>query len=276
MTLADPLSLALAHALDSSSAGVLDIAEAALLLSALDRRDVELGPYRAHLADIARAIRDRRGTGEAAIRRDILSDVLHGEFGYIGDGDFFEAPENANLIDVMDRRVGLPVTLGILYLHAARAAGWQAHGISFPGHFLVQVEGEDGVALLDPFAGGCAMEPADLYGILHRLVGRSARLEENHLEPVSDRAVLIRLLSNLKARALRSGDATRALELLDRMIIVAPRDPAFAFEQGKLLVREGQPLAAKAKFEAAIACEPKSAMGIRAREALNEVKRTLN
>ncbi len=272
MTLADPIT----HALERACVGTLDIAEVALLLSALDRRGVALGPYRAHLADIARAIRARRGMPEAAMRREILSDVLHEEFGYFGDGDLFEAPENANLIDVIDRRVGLPVALGILYLHAARAAGWQAHGISFPGHFLVQVEGDDGAALMDPFAGGRAMEPADLYGILHRMMGRSARLEENHLEPVSDRAVLIRLLNNLKARALRSGDNTRALELLDRMIIVLPNEAAFPFEQGKLLTREGQPTAAKAKFEAALACNPEGPLALQAGQAIKDIKRTLN
>ncbi len=274
MTLANPLT----HALEAACAGAetLDIAEVALLLSALDRRGVELGPYRAHLADIARAIRDRRDASEAALRRDILSDVLHGEFGYFGDGDLFEAPENANLIDVMDRRVGLPVAPGILYLHAARAAAWSAHGISFPGNFLVQVEGDDGVALLDPFAGGKAMEHADLYGILRRLVGPAAKLEENHLEPVSDRAVLIRLLSNLKARALRSGDNMRALELLDRMSIVTPREAGFAFEQGQLFIREGQPMAAKAKFEAALACDAKGPWAARVTQALEDVKRTLN
>ncbi len=274
MTLADPIT----DALRTACAGgeVLDLAEIALLLGALDRRDADLGPYRSHLADIARTIRDRRASADAHVRREVLSDVIHGEFAYTGDGDVFEAPENANMLDVIDRRVGLPVALGILYLHAARAAGWTAYGISFPGHFLVQVEGEADAAMMDPFAGGRAMEPADLYSILRRMMGPGAKLEEEHLAPVPDRAVLIRLLSNLKARALRAGETSRGLELLDRMRVIAPADAGLLFEQGTILTRSGSPTAAVAKFKAAMEKDPKGPFAARASQSLADVKRTLN
>jgi len=274
MTLADPITDALRVACTGHE--MLDLAEVGLLLGALDRRDADLGPYRAHLADIARTIRDRRASADAQVRREVLSDVIHGEFAYTGDGDVFEAPENANLLDVIDRRVGLPVALGILYLHAARAAGWTAYGISFPGHFLVQVEGDADAAMLDPFSGGRAMDPADLYSILRRMMGPGAKLEEEHLAPVADRAVLIRLLSNLKARAMRSGDTSRALELLDRMRVVAPADAGLLFEQANILTRGGSPMAAKSKFEDAIAADPKGPFAARAAQLLSDVKRTLN
>lgn len=274
MTLADPITQALIAA--CAGGGELDIAEVALLLGALDRRGVDLGPYRKHLADLARAIRDKGVEPEAGARREALADVLFAEFGYVGDGDVYEAPENANLLDVIDRRVGLPVALGILYIHTARAAGWPAHGISFPGHFLVQVEAEDGEALLDPFGGGRAMDAGALYGILRRIAGPAARLEDNHMAPVSDRAVLIRLLNNLKSSALRLSDTTRALELLDRMAIVDPHDLAYHFEQGTILARAGHPMAAKRKFEAVAEVDPEGPFARRARVALSGVKRSLN
>ena len=274
MTMADPITDALRAA--CGAAETLDLAEVALLLGALDRRGTDLGPYRAHLADIARTIRDRRTSADAHIRREVLSDVIHGEFAYTGDGDVFEAPENANMLDVIDRRVGLPVALGILYLHAARAAGWTAYGINFPGHFLVQVEGDADAAMLDPFSGGRAMEPADLYSILRRLMGPGAKLEEEHRASVRDRSVLIRLLSNLKARALRSGDTTRALELLDRMCVIAPADAGLLYEQGTILNRAGSPMAAKSKFEAAVEADPKGPVAGLAAQSLSSVKSTLN
>ncbi len=286
MTLADPITDALVAAcngklgsgtaVSNDGAEVLDLAEVGLLLGALDRRGADLGPYRAHLADIARTIRNKRPGPDAHDRRKALCDVIAGEFAYNGDGDVFEAPENANMLDVIDRRVGLPVALGILYLHAARAAGWAAYGIAFPGHFLVRVEGDADAAMLDPFDNGRAMEPADLYSILRRLMGPGAKLEEEHLAPMPDRSVLIRLLSNLKAHALRDGDTSRGLELLDRMRVLRPRDAAILFEQGTILARTGSPMAAKAKFETILTAEPEGNWAARASHSLARVKITLN
>lgn len=274
MTVADPITEALIHA--CAGAGPLDIAEAGLLLGALDRRGVDLARYRKHLADLARAIRDKGVEPEAKARRAALADLLHGRFGYNGDGDVYEAPENANLIDVIDRKVGLPVALGILYIHTARAAGWPASGISFPGHFLVRVEADDGEALLDPFGAGRAMDAGALYGILRRIMGPAARLQDHHIAPTDDRAVLIRLLNNLKSRALQMSDHTRALELLDRMAIVDPADLAYIYEQGTILARAGHPMAAKRKFESLTGGHPDNPFARRAKVALAGVKRSLN
>ncbi len=274
MTVADPITEALIVA--CAAGGELDIGEVALLLGALDRRGVDLGPYRKHLADLARAVRDKGVEPEAGARREALAEILHTDFGYFGDGDVFEAPENANLLDVIDRRAGLPVALGILYLHTARAAGWPAHGISFPGHFLVQVEAEDGTALLDPFGGGRAMDAGGLYGILRRIAGPVARLEDAHLTPTDDRAVLIRLLSNLKVRAMQLSDTSRALELLDRMAVVDPTELGFLYEQGAILAQAGQPMAAKRKFEKVASAQKEGPYAERARDALAGVKRSLN
>lgn len=274
MTVADPITQALIVA--CATTGDLDIAETGLLLGALDRRGVDLGPYRKHLADLARAIRDRGVEPSAAARQKALADLLNLEFGYRGDGDVYDAPENANLLDVIDRRMGLPVALGILYIHTARAAGWPAHGVLFPGHFLVQVGAEDDVALLDPFGGGRDMDTGALYGILRRVAGPAARLEDAHIAPVDDRAVLVRLLNNLKARAMRLSDTTRALELLDRMIVIDPQDVGYIYEQGTILSQAGQPMAAKRKFEKVASTADKGPFADKARQALAGVKRSLN
>jgi regulator of sirC expression with transglutaminase-like and TPR domain len=177
---------------------------------------------------------------------------------------------------VIDRRAGVPVTLGILYLHMARAAGWPAAGVAFPGQFLVRIEGSEGHTLVDPFDEGREMELADLYSLLHRAMGRMARLEESHLEPVPDETVLLRVLSNMKAVAMRRQELSRALELLDRMLILAPNEAAFLYEQAQILSHEGRPMAAKRKFEAVIALDPESPFAERSFEDLAGIKRQLN
>jgi len=270
----DPLTEAFRAA--CSGERIHDIGEAALLMGALDRRGDDLGPYRAHLAELAGLVQKHRDVEEAAARGQILADIMSRDFGYEGDGDMFDNPHNSNLLGVIDRRAGVPVTLGILYLHLARAAGWRAWGVAFPGQFLVSVEGEDGTSIIDPFDEGREMQTADLYSLLHRMMGRMARLEENHLESVADESVLIRVLSNIKAIAMRDKNYSRALELLDRMLVIAPGEAAFLFEQARLLNHDGHPTAAKGKYEAVIALDPKSPFAERSFEELAGINAKLN
>jgi regulator of sirC expression with transglutaminase-like and TPR domain len=274
----DPLTEAFRAALEQGRAqdGELDLGEAALLMSALDRRGADLGPYRAHLADLARAARAHRDIAGAGSHGQILAAIMAHDFGYEGDGDHFENPDNANLLSVIDRRAGVAVMLGILYLHTARAAGWRASGAAFPGQFLVRIEGDDGVALIDPFDRGRELEQPDLYSLLRIAMGRMARLDDAHLDPVPDEVVLLRVLNNQKGAALRKRDRTRALELLDRVLLVAPNEAAALYEQAKLLTEEGRPSAARRKYEAVIALDPESPFAERSREDLAGIKRQLN
>ncbi len=199
-----------------------DIAEAALLLAALDRPGLDLAPYRRHLADIAAALNRIEAGPEVAPRAMALAAVLGVEFGYRGDSEHYDDPQNADLVRVIDRRMGLPVSLGILYLFAARAQVWPAAGIDFPGHFLIRIEGEDGALILDPFHGGRIAAPPDMNALLSRLGGSDATLLPEHMRPMSGREVLLRLQNNIKARAWRAGDQERAAEILRRMLLVAP------------------------------------------------------
>src|SRR6202522_4585870 len=137
----------------------LDIADVALMLSALDHSGRPLGPYQAHLAEIAdhaRAEAKMATTVEDGARA--LATLLVGRYGYDGDRLRYDDPQNADFITVIDRRRGLPVALGILYLHAARAAGFQAVGLNTPGHFLLKISLRSEDALIDPFNGGAALE----------------------------------------------------------------------------------------------------------------------
>ena len=199
----------------------IDLAEAALALSALGDRVSDPTPYRRHLSEIAAAVGHAAGTSFDS-RVDALNAVILGTFGYDGDTLTYDDLDNADLARVIDRRKGLPVTLGILYLHAARAQGWNAAGLGFPGHFLIRIEGDGEAAVVDPFHAGRVLDAAGLRELLKVTCGLDAELEPAHWQPVTNRDVLIRLQNNIKARCLESGDIARALQAVEAMLLFAP------------------------------------------------------
>lgn len=187
----------------------IDIAEAALQLARVDAPDRDWHAARRHLSDLARdAVRfaSEVPPGDLASRTATLARLLADEYAYSGDADTYEDLANANLIRVMERRRGLPVALGILWLHAARAANWEAHGVDFPSHFLVALQGKGTKAVLDPFSGGSSLDARTLRALLKQVEGDKAELRPGLLQPMSTRAVLLRLQNNIKVRRLHARD----------------------------------------------------------------------
>lgn len=199
----------------------LDIAEAALLMAALDRPMMDIAPYRRHLNDIVSAVAHEQAGAECMARALALSSTIAGRFDYRGDNETYDDPANADLMRVIDRRMGLPVALGILYIHAGRAQGWAVDGLDFPGHFLIRVSGEDGSLVLDPFHAGRIADPPVMNDLLRRISGER-ELRPEHVRPMPTREVLLRLANNIKARAWKAGDVDRAADMLERMLMVAP------------------------------------------------------
>jgi regulator of sirC expression with transglutaminase-like and TPR domain len=206
----------------------LDIGAVALQLARIDAPDADWREAMATLTAIARAAVQAAAAdaeadaGDPARRREVLAGVIHGAFGLAGDAETYDDLANANLIRVLERRRGLPVALGILWLHAAEAAGWAAHGIDFPGHFLVALEAPRGQVLVDVFAGGTALEAPALRAILKRVEGEAAELRPGLLRPMAKREVLLRLQNNIKLRRLRAGTLDSALACTEDMLRLAP------------------------------------------------------
>jgi len=125
-------------------------------------------------------------------------------------------------VRVIDRRRGLPVALGILYLHAARAQGWRAVGINFPGHFLIALEDNEERVILDPFAGGVQVDQPRLDTMLKTAMGAEAELQPEFCASMTNRGVLLRLQNNIKKRVRDAGEHRRAALVLEGMLAIAP------------------------------------------------------
>ncbi len=240
-----------------------DIGEAALRLGSFDRPGVPLARYRAHLDELA----------EAAGGGDRLADTLGGAFGYRGDRATYDDLQNANLLRAIDRRRGLPVALGILYMAVGRRLGAKVEGLDFPGHFLVRVDGRE---ILDPFEGGVSREPPALRQLLKAMRGPEAELDPAHVRPASDRSVLLRLQNNIRLRLTQRQRYLPALETLERMRWIAPDLPELLRERALLEAALGRYRGAVASLESYIAMEPAAGPRHEAAALLQRLRRQLN
>ena len=239
----------------------IDLADAALLLGALDMPNASLAGYRDHVERLGEDVAALARAGEPLERRRRhVNAVLFDAHGYAGDAESYDAPENANLLQVIDRRAGLPVSLGILYIHAARAQGWAVDGLAFPGHFLVRLEEGDRRVIADPFHRGQMLEAGHLRGLLKQFQGVDAELEPGHYAPVGNRSILLRLQNNIKSRALQASDNARAAAILERMLLIAPDAGGLWHELGVVRARLGTIKGAALALERSLACPlPESA-----------------
>lgn len=252
------------------------IGEAALALAALDRPRVGLARYREHLEALASDVAAAAVDVEATVDRvAALSSVIVGAYGYRGDTLTYDDLQNANLMRVIDRRKGLPVALGILYLHAGRAQGWGMTGLAFPGHFLLRLEGRGSTAILDPFHEGAVKDAAELRALLKSVAGAERELATEDYAAVPDREVLLRLQNNMKLRLIESGRREAALAVIESMLAMAPDRAELWREQGTVNAALGNLGAAIRSLEAAIERERDSTRRFATAALLQELKTRL-
>jgi len=259
-----------AGALDAAE---IDLARAALALAALDRPRVGLARYLDHLDELAAAVDAAEGLDA---RVDAINAALFDAFGYGGDRETYDDLQNANLMRVIDRRRGLPIALAILWLHMARAQGWTAHGVNFPGHFLVAFEEGGGRALLDPFDGGARRDAAELRALLKVALGEDAELRPEHHRYADNRAVLLRLQNNIKSRLIHARDFDRALAAVRPMLWLDPVNASLWHEAGALNAATENLHAAAEALEKAIELGEDDALRHECSALLQRVRARLN
>ncbi len=265
------------RALGASDGRVLPIAEAALALASFERPRVDFARYREHLQAIARDVARHPGAaGNLAERAQALNEIILLKYCYSGDELTYDDLQNANLMRVIDRRKGLPVVLGILFIDAARAQGWDAAGLAFPGHFLIRLSQDAERLILDPFHHGQICGAAELRELLKAVVGPDSELSPQYYARVSDRDVLLRLQNNLKSRLLHQQRYARAVKVVETMLMLAPDLPEL-WREAALLHRElGNLRAAAEAFEQYIVRSPDGAARHQAAAILQQLRGQLH
>jgi regulator of sirC expression with transglutaminase-like and TPR domain len=186
--------------------------EACLLIAAHADPDLEVHAYRSRLDGLA--------AGCPAPTLDALRDHLFGPDGFRGNRDDYYDPRNSYLNHVIDRRTGIPITLSVVVMEVGRRLGIDLEGVGMPGHFLLRHRGDPPV-MIDPFEGGALVTPADSEARFRAVHGEEATFDPTFLEPVGPRAIVARILANLKQLHAARGDG-RSLEWVLRLRMALP------------------------------------------------------
>jgi regulator of sirC expression with transglutaminase-like and TPR domain len=209
----------------------INLAEAALLIAKDEYPALDINAYLHRLDELADGVQTRMpensGYEEMLIA---LNEFLFDEQGFAGNKNDYYDPRNSFLNDVLDRKLGIPITLSIVYMEIGRRLGLPLEGVAFPWHFMVKLSTDEGEVVIDPFSDGMALSEEDL---VERLKG--VQLEEGASLPelarllvarsASNKQIVLRMLRNLKAIYLQSKVFEKALSVVNRILYIAPDQP---------------------------------------------------
>ena len=221
--------------------------ETALIVALEECPDLAIRKYLACLHAYSSVVADRVQEAQAASpealscadRIHILNRYVFGDLGFHGGPEAYRDPRSSLLNEVIDRRVGIPLTLSLIYMELAKGADLRLIGVGFPGHFLVKTQGETPVRLLDPFRGGAELDTEDLEEILEEVGAKGADLI-SALRAVDNRTIVRRLLANLRQVYLLRNETERALAAVERLLLLDPDSPQELYERGILSGRLGR------------------------------------
>jgi regulator of sirC expression with transglutaminase-like and TPR domain len=216
----------------------IPLARGALLVAKEEYPSLDIEYYLERISDLARGAEQmvRRG-GNTVERVQLLSEFLFEHQGFSGNHANFGDPNNSFLNQVLERRLGIPITLSVIYLEVGRRLGLNLYGVSFPGHFLVKAVDERGELIIDPYNAGMILSIEDIRARLKQIYDQPVELQPIMLKAVGARQILARILRNLKGIYVGASDWAKALSVLDRILLLEPRAPEEILERGGLYDR---------------------------------------
>lgn len=204
----------------------INLAEAALLIAAGEYPRLDVAACLGRIDDMGAALKQRmRADISAAEKIILLNRYLFDELGFRGNSGHYYDPRNSYLNEVLERKLGIPLTLAIVYLEVGRRIGLPVQGVSFPGHFLIKCNLREGAIVLDPYARGISLSFDDLKQRLRKLDNSaepSRSVVAGRLTSASNRDMLVRLLRNLKSIYTGQKAWLKALSATDHIIWVIP------------------------------------------------------
>jgi regulator of sirC expression with transglutaminase-like and TPR domain len=227
-------------ALIARDQGAFRLAEGALLIAQEEYPGLDVEAYLRRLDAMAEVVSRRLGL-EIDPHRIVaqINMYLFEEQGFRGNLDDYYDVRNSFLNDVLERKTGIPITLSVVYIELARQVGLPIVGVGMPGHFLVRYSAHPTVFWIDPFRRGQILSQEDCQHRLAEMYGQALAWSESYVQPVSDHAILQRMLYNLKAIYVHQGDHRRALGVVERLLLLRPDGLTEVRDRGLLQAQLG-------------------------------------
>lgn len=252
----------------------VDLARAAILVAKEEYPQLPVERYMVRLDQLAEEVKDLLDQERAppVVLQELIR-TLHERERFRGNREAYYDPRNSFLSDVLDRGLGIPLTLGIVLMEVGWRLGLPLEGVNFPGHFLVRFEGAELRLLVDPFDKGKLRFEDEAQELLDRVYGGSVRLRPEFMKAATKKEMLVRMLTNLKRIYMNVGDDPRALAAVERILLLRPGTPSEIRDRGSLLARMGRREEALLELESYLERVPTAGDAYRVQELVRQLRR---
>jgi len=224
---------------------------------------------------IAEEVAELRPGLSATLRYQAMRQVLVDEYKFTGAEDDYFDPDNSYLNRVLDRRVGVPVSLSIIWIEIGRRLKWPVSGLNLPGHFIIRFDDEERFILVDPFRMGRTLTIDDCRQVLDHHYEGAVPFSASFLRPVSVPVILRRLLGDLRYLYTINHDWRRLASVLKRLSAIEPDNARHVHDLASLLYRQGDILDSRAQLSSYLRRRPETADDFLAHEKLTHLEALL-
>lgn len=250
----------------------IDLAKAALFFAQEEYPELDPDDYLNALDTMASEIAERLPESRYPLRViQTINQYLYQDLGFGGNLEDYYDPRNSYLNQVIDRRVGIPISLSLVYLEVARRLDFPMVGVGMPGHFLIRPVADEMQIFVDPFHKGEILFPQDCQERFSQLHGQSVIFDLAFLEPVSPRRFLGRMLTNLKVIYLNQGEWAKALAAIERILLLFPEAPIEQRDRGILYYQMGRWIEATQDLENYLTSAPTAEDAVIVRQLLKRM-----
>jgi regulator of sirC expression with transglutaminase-like and TPR domain len=213
----------------------MNLAVGALLIATDEYPDLDVASYVRRLDMLAAGVAERLPRGASPETQvGVINDYLFNQRRFRGNTENYYDPRNSYLNDVLDRRLGIPITLSLVYIEIASRLGIPIRGVGLPGHFVVKYDAPGVDLYIDAFSGGRVLSSSDCTDFVLQSFGGQLTCLSDYLTPISHRMLLTRMLMNLKLIFMRHGAADRVLRIIDKFLQLHPENAEGYKERAQL------------------------------------------
>ncbi len=216
--------------------------------------DLDIQAYLRRLDTFAARTQVLVGEDHAAVNIiKAINEVLFVQEGLRGNDEDYYDPRNSYINEVMDRKLGIPITLSVIYMEVAKRIDFLIRGVGFPGHFLMKHVANDRDIVIDAFNLGRILTPNDCQELLDKVYNGTVSMNTSLLQPMEKRSILTRMLYNLKGVYTQKEQYQKALLAIDKILMLNPWIPSEVRDRGLLYMQTSLFAKALADLEAYLA-----------------------